>query len=414
VVTNRDLLLSTETPLAPIYLRFEGEAILPTGREGLEIVATGHRAGMSDSEIVEMLVEAGFTPDQAAFQLRITVTADDDREFADRLEAAGWDPDHVSWQVNRRGVWRALQSMLVDAGLDRDAAREAIDDLMRERTEQGYEFALTGLALDAHVAILIDRGVSPELAHAVCARFLDETTDWTDARIARSFQSSEQADTPPPIAQLRESRSADDAMRTLGAVGLDDLSPRPEFLLWVLPWVLWLRLSTLAVILERAREEERDREPVVGLRATALSMLTDGGYPQDQAEQTLDAYLKDKGTADDAVWVLIDRGVSTELAYAVASHYAVTLDSVTQRRIVRVLRQAGCDDPDAEVRLLRETTSPSDALTHLHEIGLSWETIDEIIPQAGVFHNTLSPLPVLLERGPPRRGLGRLFRRSRS
>jgi hypothetical protein len=203
-------------------------------------------------------------------------------------------------------------------------------------------------------------------------------------------------------------------MRTLGAVGLDDLSPRPEFLLWVLPWVLWLRLSTLAVILERAREEERDREPVVGLRATALSMLTDGGYPQDQAEQTLDAYLKDKGTADDAVWVLIDRGVSTELTYAVASHYAVTLDSVTQRRIVRVLRQAGCDDPDAEVRLLRETTSPSDALTHLHEIGLSWETIDEIIPQAGVFHNTLSPLPVLLERGPPRRGLGRLFRRSRS
>jgi len=99
---------------------------MPTDAEGMEIVSRGRDAGSSEDEILEMLVAAGFTTEDAQRQIEtIHRIPEDPEEFRARLESAGFPPDVAAWEVDRHELGRKLEAMLTDAGFGDEAARDA-------------------------------------------------------------------------------------------------------------------------------------------------------------------------------------------------------------------------------------------------------------------------------------------------
>ena len=86
-------------------------------------------------------------------------------------------------------------------------------------------------------------------------------------------------------------------------------------------------------------------------------------------------------------------------------------DNVAERRINRLLAQAGYNDVDQAMPLLRAATSPADASEKMTRVAVPTSVLEEVVSASFILHHTVSPLPVLLEEGPPRKGLGRLLRR---
>ena len=379
---------------------------MPTDAEGMEIVSRGRDAGSSEDEILEMLVAAGFTTEDAKRQIEtIYRIPEDPEEFRARLESAGFPPDVAAWEVDRHALGRKLVAMLTDAGFDDEAARDAMAGLLVEHSERGVEGVLAAPNLDEHAQRLVDLGASPEVAHAVCARFLDDTTAWVDALVQRRLQSRGRSD-GPSIADLRAAGPPEQAVRRLKDAGLVDISP---FTFDFVVWAVSLRLSSLPDILDGIRA----REAQARTHSKACEILVGSGFDESGAPSAVDAACDAPGGPDHGFWILVDRGAAPEVAHAAMSVWDGAFDDVAEGRIRRLLAEAEYDDADQVMELLRAATSPADASERLAGAAVPTSVREEVVSASFILHHTVSPLPVLLEAGAPRSRVGRLFLRRR-
>ena len=171
-----------------------------------------------------------------------------------------------------------------------------------------------------------------------------------------------------------------------------------------------------AAILERAgitADQASWIAEQTALRKMMIGMLVDAGFDEDSAALVVSHVIDEHHSQDEGVWVLIDHGASPEVAHAVCLAYERGVDRRAEDLATREIEDAGRSDAsDADPRLRAQAGSPNDLRRDLAARGVDGELTDDLVGFAGVLHSgNLSPLADILERGRPRSGLKRLFRR---
>jgi len=170
-----------------------------------------------------------------------------------------------------------------------------------------------------------------------------------------------------------------------------------------------------AAILERAgitADQASWIAEQTALRRMMIGMLMDAGFDEDSAALVVSHVIDEHHSQDEGVWVLIDHGASPEVAHAVCLAYERGVDRWAEDLATRKIEDAGRSDASTLIRVAREAGSPNDLRRDLAARGVGDELPDGLVGFAGVLHSgNLSPLADILERGRPRSGLKRLFRR---